>query len=122
MKKDSEYKFRIHERAEARARSAKLLISLLLQETLEIVPEHRRELLNIALWKLTEAEGTHKHRTRFCSEAALSSPKENLRHDHVFQRAPMVRSLMMSSPDQIDTILARAVALYHYAGRAHPAQ
>lgn len=110
------YQFTVHSQAEARTRSAIVLIKLLLQKTLDVIPEHRKELLNIALWKLTEAEGMHKHRTRFCSEAALSASKKDLRHDHVFQRSLMIHSLMTSSREEVDCILAKAVActITHY--------
>jgi hypothetical protein len=70
--------------------------------------EHRRECLKLALWKLTEAEWTHKYKTRYRSQAALSAVKKELRHDHVFQREKMVEALL-SNPDSVDDILSRAV-------------
>lgn len=91
-------------------RSAIRLIKLLLQEDSELLPEHRQEFLSLALWKITEAESTHKHRTQFCSQAAYNSPKEELRHDHVFQRKLMVRELIESGPENVDEILKKAVA------------
>ena len=104
------YEYKLHANAEARKRSAISLVKLLLQKNVDILPEHREECLNIALWKITEAESAHKHRTRFCSEAALTATREDLRHDHVFQRAVMVKELISCHPDQVDEILAKAVA------------
>jgi hypothetical protein len=110
MARKTAYEFKPHIAAEARMRSASRLIKLLLQEDPEILPEHRQELLGIALWKITEAESTHKHRTRFCSQAAYNSPWEELRHDHVFQRAFMIRELTICRPEDVDKILSKAVA------------
>ena len=104
------YEYKLHANAEARRRSAVSLIKLLLQKNADILPEHREEFLNIALWKITEAESTHKHRTRFCSEAALKAPREELGRDHVFQRAVMVKDLISCRPEQVDEILGKAVA------------
>lgn len=104
------YEFKTHANAEARKRSAVGLIKLLLQKSEGILQEHRDECINVALWKLTQAESTHKHRTRFCSEAAQTAPEEDLRHDHVFQRGVMVKALIKCSPDEVDQILANAVA------------
>jgi hypothetical protein len=110
MVKAKEYKFQVHVEADARMRSAIMLVKLLLRKDVEISYAHRQEFLSLALWKVTEAESTHKHRTRFCSQAAYTSPESNLRHDHVFQRAPMVRALLDSSPENVDEILDNAVA------------
>jgi hypothetical protein len=102
--------FKLHKAAEARTRSAVRLIKLLLQCDLEILPAHRQEFLSVALWKITEAQSTHKHRTRFCSQEAYSSPETDLRHDHVFQRAIMIKELINGRPEDVDTILKKAVA------------
>jgi hypothetical protein len=110
MARTDGYEYKPHTNAEARKRSAVSLVKLLLQKNVDILPEHREECLNIALWKITEAESTHKHRTRFCSAAALTAPKDELRHDHVFQRAVMVKELISCQPEQVDLILGRAVA------------
>ena len=104
------YKFKRHANAEARKRSAMNLVKVLLQKDLEILAEHRQECLTIALWKLTEAEAQHKHRTRFCSENARRAARQQLRHDHVFQRANMIRRLLACQPDEVEAILGKAVA------------
>jgi hypothetical protein len=110
MPKTGEYKFKEHPSARARLRSAVHLIKLLLQENSEVLREHRQELLSIALWKVTEAESVHKHRTRFCSQTVYNAPESECRHDHVFQRAIMIRDLMNSGPDGVENILEGAVA------------
>jgi hypothetical protein len=104
------YKFKTHANADARKRSAINLVKTLLQKDLDILAEHRKECLTIALWKLTEAEAQHKHRTRFCSENARHAQGKELRHDHVFQRANMIRRLLASQPDEVEAILGEAVA------------
>jgi hypothetical protein len=110
MTRAEKYGFRVHADAMARTRSAVNLVKLLLRNDAEILPAHREECLNIALWKITEAEAKHKHRTRFSSEAALTAAKGELRHDHVFQRAIMVKELMNCPLHKIDDVLGKAVA------------
>ena len=100
--------FERHPSAEERRRSVLVLIRTLLQEIPGLLSEHRQECLGIALWKITEAEGLHKHKTRFRSEASLAV-RDDLRHDHVFQRANMVQALMQANPDAVEGILADAV-------------
>ncbi len=109
MPKGKEYVFTKHLNAEARTRSARRLIERLLEPDPEILPEHQRECLNIALWKLTLAESVDKHRTRYCSEAAFANPAAELRHDHVFQRSYMVDKLTKCAPSEIASIIERAV-------------
>jgi hypothetical protein len=82
---------------------------LLLQKDTEILPEHRQEALEIALWKITEADG--KHNTQFRSMAACTLPDNELIHEHVFRIAPLARKLMNGCPEDIDRILEeKAVA------------
>jgi hypothetical protein len=110
MPRTAKYEFIEHRDSEARLRSAIALIKLLLQPNAQILAEHRQEFLSIALWKITEAEATHKHRTRLCSEAVFAAPDCECRHDHVFQRALMVQRLLNSKPDDVEKILGEAVA------------
>jgi hypothetical protein len=75
-----------------------------------LIPEHRREFLKLALWKVTEAEGRTKYTTRMCSHEALSHPPgSKLEHDHVFQRSLMVDALLSASPDTVDAIIKGAI-------------
>jgi len=101
--------FEPHPESEARKRSAATLIKYLLADKQPgVLPIHRRQLLGILLWKLTEAESFHKHKTRFQSERALSD-KAQLRHDHVYQRGKMIAALEKATPDEVDDILKTAV-------------
>lgn len=104
--------FKPHPEADSRKRSAVALIKYLLaNKNPEIIDDHRCELLSVLLWKITEAESYHKYETRFQSQEALNCDKSKtkLRHDHVYPRSKMVTELENAGPDQIDTILERAV-------------
>ena len=103
--------FELHRDHEARRRSAVILIKHLLSEkNPEILPAHRRELLKILLFKITEAECQHKHKTRFQSDQALCcGNSKNLRHDHVYQRVKMAAILENAAQEEIDGILKTAI-------------
>jgi hypothetical protein len=102
--------FKLHPKADERKRSAFKLIKLLLAENSpEILSEHRRELLDALLWKITEAEAA-KYKTRFQSQSALDQPtKGGLRHEHVFQKEKMLDLLIAAKPQEIDGILKNAI-------------
>jgi hypothetical protein len=104
--------FKPHPKSEARKRSASTLIKYLLAEKQpDVLPAHRRELLGVLLWKLTEAESSHKHKTRFQSEGALGCNDEaKLRHEHVYQQEKMIAALEKATPNEVDDILKTAVA------------
>ena len=72
-----------------------------------MIDAHKRELLSICLWKLSEVEGG-KHGTRFQSEAAVGAPRRELAHEHVFERAKLV-SALLASPNDIDAVVSKAV-------------
>lgn len=93
-----------HKDAERRIRSAVTIIKALLRE--ELYPAHLREFLSNALWKITEADG--KYKTQYRSRAAMTAPRNQLQHEHVFRREKMVDAIL-AQPDQVDTIVARAV-------------
>jgi hypothetical protein len=101
--------FKSHPQSEARKRSAVILIKrLLLEKKPEVLPAHRRELLSVLLWKITEAESP-KCKTRFQSlRASRCSEKVKLRHDHIFQRSKMIAALEKASANKIDGILKNA--------------
>ena len=101
--------FKPRQQCEACKRSAVTLIKYLLSKKRpEVLCTHRRQLLTILLWKITEAEGG-KYNTRFQSSGATKCGKKKLRHDHVFQRAKMVTALEKAAPNKVDKILATAV-------------
>lgn len=110
MTQPIKYKFNKDPDAAAIIQSAACLIKLVLQDGVELLPEHRRMVIDAALWKITEAESLHKHRTRFCSLAVFSSPDCDCRHDHVFQKAKMIADLIKGGPNSVDEIVSKAVA------------
>jgi hypothetical protein len=76
-------------RPERRASARRAIEAIL---SLDLYPRHKGDLLNICLWKLTEAGG--KFGTPYWSRAALAAPRGELQHEHVFQRARMVAALI----------------------------
>lgn len=95
--------------AKARRRSAVALIKhVLAMKKPEVLPSHREELLDVLLFKITEADG--KYNTRFRSEAALHR-KTKLRHDHVYQRSKMIARLVKAAPrkKEVEEILRNAI-------------
>jgi hypothetical protein len=60
----------------------------------EALPIHKRELLGICIWKLSEAEATRKYATRYMSVRALGQPAQQLAHEHVFERSKLARALI----------------------------
>jgi hypothetical protein len=91
--------------AEARMKSARKLVRLLVEAD-DLYPPQRREVIGLALWWVTEAE-SGKYNTRYRSRASLE-PGADLRHNHVYERAKMTDQLL-AHPDQIDSLLDRAV-------------
>jgi hypothetical protein len=98
-----------HKDAVERKKSAYKLVKAILNAS-GITPKHRKEFLALALWKVTEAEGKSKYKTRFKSKAACAA-KSDLRHDHVLQRKKMVADLLAAkgNPINIDKILETAI-------------
>lgn len=77
---------------------AKLLVENRPKDTLEV---HLKELLNVLIWKASQAEG--KYTCRFVSEGFRKNPQEtNIEHEHVLQRKKLIKE-MLENPDQIDT-------------------
>ena len=101
--------FRPRDDTSDRVTSAKRIISALLGLRSTVRDDHLRELLSVCLWKITEAEPDHKHRTRFRSERALKARARDLRHEHVFERSKLIEELL-SNPARADEIADLAVA------------
>jgi hypothetical protein len=102
--------FKPHPESETRRRSAVTLIKYLLAiKKPEVLQTHRRQLLTVLLWKITEAESS-KWKTRFQSESARRRGKAKLRHDHVFQRSKMIAALEKATLHEVDVILKKAIA------------
>jgi hypothetical protein len=99
-------RFRRHREADARAASARRALAAILD--LELYPRHKRELLSICLWKLSEAEASAKYDTRFRSASALKPTSGPLAHDHVFERRKLIARLH-ADPRCIDHVTELAV-------------
>jgi hypothetical protein len=101
--------FKPHSKSEARKRSAIILIKYLLAiKKPAVLSTHRRQLLSVLLWKISEAESS-KWKTRFQSEGAQRRRKAKLVHDHVFQRAKMIAALEKASSRKVDALLRKAI-------------
>lgn len=98
-------KYARHNDADLRLASARLLADAIARSAAD--EAHKRELLHICLWKVTEAEGT-KYNVRFRSVQSLDAPKDRLEHDHVFQRNRLV-DRMLAEPDRAGDIALEAV-------------
>lgn len=72
---------------------------------LDILEAHKRELLSVCIWKITEADG--KWNVRFRSEKALTE-SPNLRHEHVFERKELIDRLL--SEESIESVIRDAKA------------
>ena len=89
-------------------RSAQFLTRLIVANRDSLVESHYNEMLKICIWKLTEAEGSSKHNTRFRSTGAIQNPKGKLNHEHVVTSRDM-RQRIMETPDLVDEIIAEAI-------------
>ena len=96
--------YKPHPDREDRIQSAKDAISAIVP--LNLYPAHKKELLDVCIWKITEADG--KLRVRYWSEGALSAAKKDLRHEHVFERRELVQRLLNGEPT--DTVVSDAIA------------
>ena len=103
--------FEPHPQFANRRRSAATLIKYLLAEkNPEVLSFHLQQLLSVLLWKITEAESSHKHKTRLQSQGAKDcSDETKLRHDHVFQRSKMIAAMEKAAPHELDDILKIAI-------------
>ena len=71
--------------------SAKSAIKAVLP--LDLYPAHKRELISVCLWKITEADG--KLNTRYRSERAINGAnKRLLQHEHVNTRKHLIEMLL----------------------------
>lgn len=69
---------------------------------------HRNELLSLAAWKATEADG--KYNTRFRSAGVLDGPLGTaVNHEHVLTRLQL-REMLSKNPDRCDDLLRLAPA------------
>lgn len=82
--------------------SAHLAISALLP--LNLYEKHKRELIDVCLWKITEVDG--KYKTRYRSEGALHIKDiKMLHHEHVVEKYKVIDQLL-ENPEKMEEILA----------------
>ena len=69
---------------------------------------HLKELLNVLVWKVSEADG--KYNTRYWSEGFYKSPDRSCcEHEHVIEKKKIIQ-LLMNEPNRIEEILRSVVA------------
>ena len=98
-----------HRRADADARERSAITAAQAIIGLDLYPAHKRELLSVCIWKITEAAPMSKYQTRYRSRASLSAPQNELAHDHVNQRKRLIAE-MIAHPEDVGRILQTAVA------------
>jgi len=87
-----------HRDREERISSALLAIRAIVP--LPLYPAHKRELLSVCIWKITEADG--KKKVRYWSEGAIWSDPKTLQHEHVVERKELVSRLLAGDdPEQV---------------------
>ena len=74
---------------------------------LDICLRHKRELLSVCLWKLTEARPASKYALRFRTFDALAGTGP-LRHEHIHQRKHLVTALL--SGETLESAMSRVIA------------
>lgn len=93
--------------AQSKVASARELVNVALRDT-KMLPAHRKHLLKLAQWWVTEADG--KWKTRFRSvrviQLAEANPNSNeaINHEHVYGRAEPAER-MLHDPSQVGAIL-----------------
>jgi hypothetical protein len=74
--------------------------------SLDILHRHKKELLSVCIWKITEADG--KWNVRYWSAGAVESDKRNWTHEHVYARSLLADRLLEGEDSQ--RVVADAVA------------
>ncbi len=98
-------RYKGHRERDDRIKSAITAIKAILP--LDLYPAHKRELLGICIWKITEADG--KLNTRFRSIGSLEADKHTkLQHEHVLEMKKIV-GLLMQGEIPIEEVVSRAV-------------
>ncbi len=96
--------YKQHSDREQRISSAIIAINALLP--LNLYTAHKKELLSICIWKITEADG--KTKVRYWSEGAIDSNRQSLQHEHVHVRKELIHKLV--SGESVDTVIKDAIA------------
>ncbi len=96
--------FKPHADRSARIESAKTAIHAI--TALDLYPAHKKELLSICIWKITQADG--KYKVRYWSEGSVRADKRNLRHEHVVERKELIQRLLAG--EEVESVVADAIA------------
>ena len=93
-----------HKDRDVRISSAITAIEAILP--LALYPAHKKELLSICIWKITEADG--KKKLRYWSKGAIDNESSELQHEHVHERKELISRLL--SGEAVELVVADAVA------------
>lgn len=96
--------FKPHADRCARIESAKTAIRAI--TALDLYPAHKKELLSICIWKITQADG--KYKVRYWSEGAVRADKRKLQHEHIVERKELIQRLLAG--EEVESVVADAVA------------
>jgi hypothetical protein len=96
--------YKQHSDRDQRISSAKLAIRTLVP--LDLLLAHKKELLSVCIWKITEADG--KEKVRYWTEGAISTPIKELQHEHVHERKELIKRLL--SGEDIESVVSDAIA------------
>lgn len=96
-----------HRDRETRINSAKMAAESIVR--LDLYPAHKKELLSICIWKITEADGNLN--TRYRSEQAIQRQMDGeaprgrgLRHEHVFQQRYLIQRMIENNENPRDVL------------------
>ena len=97
--------YKPHKDRDLRIRSAVTAIKAILN--LDLYPSHKKELISVCIWKITEADG--KLRTRCRSIGSLTADSgTKLQHEHVFERKSLIQRLLDQRED-VQVVLDDAI-------------
>jgi hypothetical protein len=97
--------FNVRGDAAARRASAVRIAQLIVNDPV-IVDTHKREMLSVAIWKMTEADGG-KLGCRFRSRGVLEPKVATIQHEHVIPRRELIQQLR-THPEHCESILNSA--------------
>ena len=93
-----------HKDHDARIKSAITAITAIVP--LDLYTAHKKELLSVCIWKITEADG--KAKVRYWSEGSINNKNEKLQHEHVYERKELIQLLMNGDP--VEEVVKNAIA------------
>jgi predicted GTPase len=96
--------YKEHKDRTLRIQSAIKAINALLP--LDLYPAHKKELISVCLWKVTEADG--KSKVRYWSEGAINNQQEKLNHEHVHERKELISRLL--NGENVESVMNDAIA------------